>query len=100
VDLAYAPAQRTTKIYGLKIVRTIQMVNVSGAAVLRAPEMHTLLQLIQRPDIDGVLTREFSRLMRPDYFSDYILFHLFQKSGTVLYLPEGCCPQKPHRSIL
>ncbi len=85
----HAVNKRTAKIYGLKIVRTIQLLNVSGAAILRTPEMQNLLQLIRRPDISGVVVREFSRIMRPDCFGDYMLFHVFQESETILYLPEG-----------
>ncbi|MBZ5700238.1 MAG: recombinase family protein [Acidobacteriia bacterium] len=93
-DRASIPAQRTinrrtAEAYGLEIVRTIELVNVSGAAVLRTPEMQTLLKLIESPDIRGVVVREFSRVMRPDNFGDYVLFQAFQDTGTVLYLPDG-----------
>ncbi len=93
-DRASIPAQRainrrTAQTYQLEIVHTIQLVNVSGTAVLRTPEMQTLLRLIQNPQIAGVVAREFSRVMRPDCFSDYVLFQAFQESGTVLFLPDG-----------
>ena len=93
-DRASIPAQRainrkTCEIYGLEIVKTIQLVNVSGAAVLRTPEMQRLLQLIESPDVHGVVVREFSRVMRPDSFGDFVLFQTFQDTGTVLYLPDG-----------
>jgi DNA invertase Pin-like site-specific DNA recombinase len=93
-DRASIPAQRainrrTAETYGLDIVKTIELVNVSGAAVLRTPEMQTLLKLIESPDVAGVVVREFSRVMRPDNFGDYVLFQAFQDTGTVLYLPDG-----------
>jgi DNA invertase Pin-like site-specific DNA recombinase len=93
-DRASIPAQRsinrrTAEAYGLEIVRTVELVNVSGAAVLRTPEMQNLLKLIESPDIHGVVVREFSRVMRPDSFGDYVLFQVFQDTGTVLYLPDG-----------
>src|SRR6185503_7013095 len=62
---------------------------VSGAAVLLAPEIQELLRLMESPDIHGVVTREFSRLMRPENFSDYALLQAFAESGTQLYLPDG-----------
>jgi DNA invertase Pin-like site-specific DNA recombinase len=91
---ASIPAQRainrrTAEIYSLEIVRSIELVNVSGAAILRTPEMQNLLKLIESPDIHGVVVREFSRVMRPDSFGDYLLFQVFQDTGTVLYLPDG-----------
>jgi DNA invertase Pin-like site-specific DNA recombinase len=93
-DRASIPAQRainrrTAEAYGLEIVKTTELVNVSGAAVLRTPEMQTLLKLIESPDVAGVVVREFSRVMRPDNFGDFVLFQVFQDTGTVLYLPDG-----------
>lgn len=93
-DRASIPAQRTVnrrtaENFGLTITKTIEMTDVSGTAVLRAPEMQELLRLIESPDIDGVVAREFSRVMRPDNFGDYILFQAFQDTGTLLYLPDG-----------
>jgi DNA invertase Pin-like site-specific DNA recombinase len=93
-DRASIPAQRTINLrtartYGLEIVDTIQLVNVSGAAVLRTSEMQRLLKRIEDPTIHGVVVREFSRVMRPDNFADYILLQSFQDTGTVLYLPDG-----------
>lgn len=93
-DRASIPAQRdinrrTAGTYGLEIVKTIELVNVSGASILRTPEMQNLLKMIESPDIHGVVVREFSRVMRPDSFGDYMLFQVFQETGTVLYLPDG-----------
>jgi hypothetical protein len=48
------------------------MSDVSGTAVLCAPEMQELLRLIESPDIHGVIAKEFSRLMRPENFKDYV----------------------------
>ena len=84
-----AVTQRTATTYGLEIVRTIQMSDVSGTAVLRAPEMQELLRLIESPDIHGVIAKEFSRLMRPENFKDYELLQAFVDTRTVLYLPDG-----------
>lgn len=94
LDRASIPAQRATnektaQRFGLTIVRSIEMADVSGAAVLHAPEMHDLLRAIESPDIVGVVAREFSRLMRPENFADYILLQAFADTHTVLYLPEG-----------
>jgi DNA invertase Pin-like site-specific DNA recombinase len=93
-DHASIPAQRavnrrTCAQYGLEIAKSIEISDVSGASVLLAPEIQQLLVLIQSPEIDGVVTREFSRLMRPELFSDYALLQAFVDSKTILYLPEG-----------
>ena|SRR5712691_5483695 len=89
ISAQHAINQSTAERYGLTIVRSIELVNVSGAAVLKTPEMQDLLRVIQDPEITGVVVREFSRLMRPECFGDYVLFQAFQESGTLLYLPEG-----------
>lgn len=93
-DRAGIPAQRevnrrTARIYCLTIVRSIEIVDVSGASVLNSPEMRELLQLMESPDVHGVVAKEFSRLMRPENFADFALLQAFVDSNTILYLPEG-----------
>lgn len=93
-DRASIPAQRainrrTALAYGLTIVRSIEISDVSGAAVLMAPEIKQLVLLMNDPTVHAVVTREFSRLMRPENFSDYALLQAFADSHTILYLPEG-----------
>src|SRR5690242_4013141 len=93
-DRASIPSQRTinrrtAEIYGLTIVRSIEMAGVSGAMVLLAPEMQEMIRLMNDPEIHGIVTREFSRLMRPENYSDYALLQVFADTNTLLYLPEG-----------
>ena len=93
-DRASIPAQRavnrrTSAQYGLDIVHSIEIADVSGACVLLAPEMQQLIRRMQSPEIHGVVAREFSRLMRPENFEDFALLQAFVESKTVLYLPEG-----------
>src|SRR3954468_12143982 len=93
-DRASIPAQRTVNRrtcaqYALEIVRSIEISDVSGACVLLAPEMQQLVEAMRSPEIDGVVAREFSRLMRPENFEDFALLQAFVDSKTVLYLPEG-----------
>jgi DNA invertase Pin-like site-specific DNA recombinase len=93
-DRAGIPAQkaanrRTAAQHDLEIVSTIEISDVSGAAVLQSPEMQKLLNLIASPTISGVVAKEFSRLMRPENFCDYALLQAFVDTSTVLYLPEG-----------
>ncbi len=93
-DRAGIPAQRaanrsTAAQHGLKIVDTVELIDVSGTAVLAEPEMQRLLRELARPDIHGVVTREFSRLMRPDNYADYAILQRFRETNTLLYLPTG-----------
>ena len=84
-----ATNRRTAEQHDLRIVKTIEIVDVSGSSILRAPQMQELLRLMEEPEIHGVVTKEFSRLMRPENFADYALLQHFIDTGTVLYLPEG-----------
>jgi len=93
-DRASIPAQRainrkTALAYGLTIVRSVEISDVSGATVLKAPEMQDLLTLMESPEIHGIVTREFSRLMRPENYADYALLQVFVDTNTWLYLPDG-----------
>src|ERR1051325_6311987 len=93
-DKASIPTQRsinrqTAMAYGLTIVKSIEIADVSGAQVLLAPEIQDMLRLMNDPEIHGVVVREFSRLMRPENFSDYALLQAFVDSETWLYLPDG-----------
>ncbi|MGI8898516.1 MAG: recombinase family protein [Pyrinomonadaceae bacterium] len=93
-DRSSIPAQRainrrTASVYWLSIVRSIELFDVSGTAVLKAPEIQELLNLMEDVEIHGVIAREFSRLMRPEDFGDYALLQAFANTKTILYLPEG-----------
>lgn len=93
-DRASIPAQRainrrTASQFQLDIVRSIEISDVSGASVLKAPEIQELIRLMQSPEIHGVVTREFSRLMRPENLADYALLQAFVDTKTVLYLADG-----------
>jgi DNA invertase Pin-like site-specific DNA recombinase len=93
-DRASIPSQhavnrRTCEFYGLQIVRSIVIIDVSGTQVSNTPEMQELLRLIRDPEIHGVVAREFSRLMRADGFADLNILQHFIETRTQLYLGEG-----------
>ena len=93
-DKASIPAQRaanrrTSAAYGLEICKSFEISDVSGAAVLHAPEIREMIELMKSPEIHGVVTKEFSRLMRPENFDDYQLLQHFADTKTILYLPGG-----------
>jgi site-specific DNA recombinase len=93
-DRASIPAQHTVnrttaKRYDLCIVERIELADVSGCSVLLAPEIQHLIERMQSSEVSAVVTREFSRLMRPEKFSDYALLQAFADSHTLLYLPDG-----------
>ena len=73
--------------YGLEIVRSIELSDVSGACVLLAPEIQQLIQAMRSPEIDGVVADGLSMLR--ENFEDFALLQVFVDSKTLLYLPEG-----------
>ena len=79
----------TCKHHGLEVVKIFEVTDVSGKDIMLAPETADLIAMMQSGRIQGVVAREFSRLMRPDNFSDYTLLGIFQTTHTKLYLPEG-----------
>ena len=81
--------ERTAAQHGLEVVRSFEIADVSGSAVLRTPEVQELLELIGDPNIHGVVAREFSRLMRPEDFGDFVILQRFAETKTLLYLPDG-----------
>jgi DNA invertase Pin-like site-specific DNA recombinase len=93
-DRGGIPAQRAANLrtaaqHGLQIVRTFEIADVSGAKILACPEMQELLQIIEAPEICGVVAREFSRLMRPEDLSDFAILQRFAETKTHLFLPDG-----------
>jgi hypothetical protein len=87
------PAQRaanekTAQQYGLKIVKTFELSDVSGTQVLKTPEMRQLMEMMESDEIHGVVVKELSRLMRPENFDLSLLQH-FVATRTLLYLPDG-----------
>jgi hypothetical protein len=95
-DRASIPSQReinhrTAMLHGLTIVRSVEIADVSGTAVLKSPEMIGLLEFIKDSEIHGVVAREFSRLMRPEDYSDYYILQVFAETNTLLYL-DGSPP--------
>ena len=57
--------------------------------MLGCPEMQELVRSIASPGIEGVVTKEFSRRIRPEKFTDLALLEAFIETNTVLFLPDG-----------
>jgi len=89
VESQHVINRRTEAQYGLTIVKTIELIGVSGTAVLLTPEIQDMLRLMADPEIHGVVAREFSRLMRPENLADFALLQAFAESNCKLYLPDG-----------
>lgn len=87
------PAQHSVNLhtcsrYDLEVVETVEIVE-SGAEVARSPQMAYLLDLISSGRAKGVVLAEYSRLFRPDRWSDMVVLQTFADYGANIYLPSG-----------
>ncbi len=93
-DKAGIPAQReankqTCQRYKLRVVKTVELIDVSGADVFQTPEMKEIIQLIEAGKIHGIVTAEYSRLLRSDKWSDLALLQVFAEYNVQVFLPSG-----------
>lgn len=93
-DRAGIPAQREAihrlaAQYGLTIVKTFELVDVSGSRVLEHPDYQEFLRMLQRPDISAAVAKELSRFMRPERLEDHKIIDWFGDCNITLYLPDG-----------
>src|SRR5207248_1748193 len=51
--------------------------------------MQRLLSLVHSEEIHGIVAREWSRLLRPENPSDYVLIELLRDHKVTVYLPDG-----------
>jgi DNA invertase Pin-like site-specific DNA recombinase len=92
---ASIPAQREAirkiaQAYSIEIApeHHFELTDVSGASVLLSPDYQRFLRAVQQPDVSAVVTKEFSRLMRPENFHDYAILQIFVDHGITLYMPD------------
>ena len=75
--------------YELTVIDTIQMEDVSGAEIMCSPDFQRLISLVECNTILGIVTREWSRLLRPEDPSDYVIIGLLRDHKVKVYLPDG-----------
>lgn len=73
--------------YGLKVIRTLELTDVSGAAVMEASEFQEMLADLARPDIDGVVCSAQDRLARPETLGGMVVFDPFMRHGKKIWTP-------------
>ena len=88
------PAQRhaiegMARQRSIELIETIEITDVSGSRVLSAPAFQRFLRLLEKPSVQAVVTKEFSRVMRPENFNDYVILQTFVDNGITLHLPDG-----------
>lgn len=92
IDRASIPAQRDiirqiATRHDIQVTRTFELADISGAAVLFSSQYQEFLRCLENPEVSCVITREFSRLMRPERFDDFAILQHFVDNGITLYFP-------------
>nr|MBA3915156.1 recombinase family protein [Terriglobales bacterium] len=87
--------ERIAKSYGLNIASRIELVDVSGAAIMTTPEMQQLIRALYSRTFHGVIVKEFSRALRPENY-DFYLFQVMTETRSTLYTANG--PMEPWTS--
>jgi DNA invertase Pin-like site-specific DNA recombinase len=92
-DRASIPAQYDSiddikKRKDIDVLRIYELSDVSGAYVLDNPQYRAFLEACEDPRITHVITREMSRLMRPENISDYVILGKLQERRLILEFPN------------
>lgn len=92
-DRGGIPAQRAAckaiaERHALNLKWSIEMTDVSGAAVMYSPEIKKLTQILKSGECSGVVMKEHTRLMRPENFEDYAILQLFKDHKVKIYAPD------------
>lgn len=92
-DRAGLPAQHAANLQtctrlGLQIVESVEIVE-SGTEVARSPQMAAVLDTVISGRARGILLAEYSRLFRPDRWSDMIVLQTLSDHNAPIYLPSG-----------
>ena len=72
----------------LSVAQSFQIVAVSGWRMFDTPVGRQILQLIQDPNIDGVVVAEPSRILRPKKWQHLAVLDQFVSSHTLIYTPD------------
>jgi site-specific DNA recombinase len=79
---------QTVRNHGLTIIKTIEIIDVSGTSVLHTPEIREMIQMMRSGQIRGVVVADWDRLIRLDNFNDFALLQHFKETHTLIYLPD------------
>ena len=94
-DVQDVARQRTdiehlTRKYELGIIRTLELVGVSGTAVLDNAQIQQLLADLSRPEVDGIAVSALDRLFRVKHFKDMGILDRFKDlRKTIWSVREG-----------
>lgn len=74
--------------HGLRIVKEVVVIDVSGRHVRDDPQFQDLFRDLKKPNIAGIVVNEQSRLFRPDGWDDYAVLTPFKENRKLIYTPS------------
>jgi DNA invertase Pin-like site-specific DNA recombinase len=77
--------EKLKKRCDLDIIRTLELVGVSGTTTLTNEQVQEVLREMQQPNIDGLAASSVDRLFRPKRGSDFAILNAFQDSRKTLW---------------
>ena len=80
--------RQTIQKHELTLIKTIQIIDVSGTSVLHTPEIQSVIQMMHSGQIGAVVVADWDRLIRLDNFNDFALLQHFKETNTHIYLPD------------
>jgi DNA invertase Pin-like site-specific DNA recombinase len=76
--------KRLVQQHALTVGHTVELVDVSGAAIMATAEMQEIMRLLYSGQYSALVVREFSRALRPQNY-DYLLFQAMMEQRVTLY---------------
>jgi DNA invertase Pin-like site-specific DNA recombinase len=80
-----ADIRRLERQYGLDIIRTLELVGVSGTATLDNEQVNQVLREVEQAGVDGLAASAVDRLFRPKRGSDFKILNGFQDARKTLW---------------
>jgi DNA invertase Pin-like site-specific DNA recombinase len=71
--------------YGLHVVRTLELIGVSGTATLDDAQVQQVLADLASPGVDGILISSMDRLFRPKEYRHFSILDRFTKEGKKIW---------------
>lgn len=77
-------AERIVRAKNYEVIETVEIIDVSGASVLLAPEIQNLIKRVENHDIQVVVCSEMSRLIRPDDLTSFAFLDVFKRNNVCI----------------
>lgn len=69
----------------LDVLRTLELIDVSGRTVLQNRDVQAMLKDLKRADVAGIAVSALDRLFRPNNFSDFSILDSFREAHKLIF---------------